>query len=377
MADPAKHTGLKPAWFSMLALLLLFACSQVIDLETGEVGGQVVIFGRITNGSAFNQVSVTRTGSFGQAPIPVSGALVRIISESGAEQVLQERPFDPGIYQSEQSDYKGVVGEAYRLEVEALGQTYNTELQVMPEVIGEDRLDWELVEEENISETGTTTTSHVVKVYGETSFRELPEEFYVRWGIEESYTVFGLVLPRSWFPRYTPEQCYIINDLSEQETFLLDGTKIRTRELGRQLFATRPIDRSFGVKHYFNLIHSAINKETYDYWSRVNDLTTRVGSIFDTPPAPVPGNIISSDADEQVLGFFEVVAIDTARMFLTNNDIRVFWDDPCELNGEEWLPVFTVPIECVICLIEEKIVEETCVFCSKLPNSTLTRPSYF
>ncbi len=377
MTGPQKNSAPKFSWFSIAALFLVFACSQVIDLETNESGGQVVIFGRITNGTSFNQISVARTGSLGQAPQPLSGAVVRIINENGEGQLLREEPREPGVYSPEQRDFKGVEGTGYRLEVEVLGEVYSTALQVMPEVIGEDRLDWELVEEEDISTTGTTTTTHAVKVYGETSFRELPDEFYVRWGIEESYTVFGLILPRSWFPRYTPQQCYIINDLSEQETFLLDGTKIRTPELGRQLFATRPIDRSFGVKHYFNLIHFAINKQTYDYWSKVNNLTTRVGSIFDTPPAPVPGNIVSTNPDEDVLGFFEVVSIDTARMFLTNNDIRVFWDDPCELNGEEWLPVFTVPIECVICLIEEKIVEETCVFCSILPNSTLTRPSYF
>lgn len=377
MTGAQRNMAPRFKWFSIAALLLIFACSQVIDLETNEVGGQVVIFGRITNGTSFNQIAVARTGSLGQAPQPLSGAIVHIISESGEQQLLREEPREPGVYKPEQSDFKGAVGTGYRLEVEVLGQVYSTALQVMPEVIGEDRLDWELVEEEDISETGTSTSTHAIKVYGETSFRELPDEFYVRWGIEESYTVFGLILPRSWFPRYTPQQCYIINDLSEQESFLLDGTKIRTPELGRQLFATRPIDRSFGVKHYFNLIHSAINKETYDYWSRVNAITTRVGSIFDTPPAPVPGNIASDDPDEDVLGFFEVVSVDTARMFLTNNDIRVFWDDPCELNGEEWLPVFTVPIECVICLIEEKIVEETCVFCSILPNSSLTRPSYF
>lgn len=377
MSGLQKNIVPKFSWFSIVALFLVFACSQVIDLETNEKGGQVVIFGRVTNGTSFNQISVSRTGSLGQAPQPLSGAIVRIINENGEEQLLREESRQPGVYSPEESGFKGFEGTAYRLEVEVLGEVYSTALQVMPEVIGEDRLDWELVEEENISTTGTSTSTHAVKIYGETSFRELPDEFYVRWGIEESYTVFGLILPRSWFPRYTPEQCYIINDLSEQETFLLDGTKIRTQELGRQLFATRPIDRSFSVKHYFNLIHSAINKETYDYWSKVNNLTTRVGSIFDTPPAPIPGNIVSTNPDEDVLGFFEVVSIDTARVFLTNNDIRVFWDDPCELNGEEWLPVFTVPIECVICLIDEKIVEETCVFCSKLPNSTLTRPSYF
>ena len=147
--------------------------------------------------------------------------------------------------------------------------------------------------------------------------------------------------------------------------------------MASRLFATRPIDRSFGVKHYFNLIQSAINKETFDYWSRVNSLTTRQGSIFDTPPAPIPGNIKSEDPNEQVFGFFEVADVDTTRMFLTNNDILVWWDDPCELNGPEWLPVFSVPFECVPCLIEERIVEETCIYCSRLPNSSLRRPVYF
>lgn len=356
---------------------LLLACSEVIDLKISEAGGQIIIFGRITNGSSFNQISIARTGSLGQAPQPVSAATVRIISENGEVQPLREMPREPGLYRPEQSDFRGVEGVGYRLEVEVLGRIYTTALQVMPEVIGEDRLDWELVEEEGISTTGTTTITHAVKVYGETSFAELPDEFYVRWGIEESYTVFGLILPRSWFPRYTPQQCFIINDLSEQESFLLDGTKIRTQELGRRLFASRPIDRSFGVRHYFNLIQSAINKETYDYWFKVNELTTRVGSIFDTPPAPVPGNIASDDPDEDVLGFFEVVSVDTTRMVLTNNDIPVFWDDPCDLDAEGRLETFSVPVECVICLIEEKIVEESCVFCSVLPNSTLTRPSYF
>ena len=376
MESKSHHINIRKL-ASTLSLLMLFACSQVIDLPVDQGGGNVVIYGRITDGTFGNVVSVARTTDQGGMPEMLSGAVVKVVSEDGDEAYYLEGWREPGVYRLSESDFRGQVGKAYHLEIEVLGKRYFTDPQVMPEVLGEDRLSWELVKERDISDTGTSVYRDVVKIYGETSFSELPEEFYVRWGIEETYTILGMVLPRSWFPRYTPQQCYIINNLSEQKAFLLDGTKIRNQELGKRLFATRPIDRSFAVKHFFNLIQSAINKETHDYWAKVNSLTVREGSIFDTPPAPVPGNIKSENPDEEVFGFFEVVDVDTARMFMTNNDIRVWWDDPCELNGPEWLPVFTVPFECIPCLIEERIVEETCVYCSRLPNSTLRRPVYF
>ena len=358
--------------------LLLMACSEVIDLPVDQEGGRLVIFGRISNSTEGNQVSISRTTASGELPEPISGARVTIIDENGLEEILRENVLDPGVYRLQGNVLRGQMGTSYRLEVELNGRMYTTELQEMPRVVGEDTIDWELIEEDDISDQGTRTSRFVVNVYGSTTFNELPEEFYVRWNIEEVYTTFGMELPRGWFPRYSPQQCYIINDLSEQEAFLLDGTKIRDQQLGRQLFSSRLLDRSFNVRHFFNLIHSAINKETFEYWSKVNSLTARQGSIFDTPPAEIPGNITSSDPDERVLGFFEVIGVDTARTVLTQNDFPgLVFDDPCELTFEERRPLFSVPFECVQCIIDEGFVEDVCVFCSLLPNSTLSRPSYF
>lgn len=364
-------------YWVMLSLLLLLGCSQVIDLDVEQSGGQIVIFGRITNGTQGNEVFVSRTGDIGQSSEAVSGAIVKVIDGDGLEETLTESQQELGKYLFSGNILEGRVGASYRLEADVAGNQYTTPLQTMQEVIGQDELEWEVLEEKDVSADGVEVSRFVVKVYGSTTFDELPEEFYVRWNIEESYTVFGLLLPIGRFPRYTPQQCYTINDLSQQESVLLDGTRIRTNQLGKQLFATRLVDRSFSVKHYFNLIHFATNREAHEYWSRINQVSARDGSIFDTPPAPVIGNIMSNDPDEEVLGFFEVAAVDTTRIFLTNNDIRVFFNDPCELRGEELIPVFRVPRECIQCLIDERIVEETCIFCNRLPNSTLTRPSYF
>ena len=55
--------------FIILALLLT-CCSEVINLDTDEQGGELVIFGRISNSNIGNYVEVTRTNSSGQAPVP-------------------------------------------------------------------------------------------------------------------------------------------------------------------------------------------------------------------------------------------------------------------------------------------------------------------
>ena len=125
----------KRKWMSFLSLLLLFACSQVIDLEIPQTGGQIVIFGRITNGTSFNQVAVARTAEAGALPEPLSDVLVKIIDENGVEEILQEDPREAGIYTLAGTTLTGVEGTAYQLEVQLGNRTYTTNLQVMPEVL--------------------------------------------------------------------------------------------------------------------------------------------------------------------------------------------------------------------------------------------------
>lgn len=361
---------------SMMLLLAVIGCTEVITLNSESTGGDLVIFGRLTNGTMGNLVSITRTLPDGQDPLPISGAVVRVIDvEGNLTEEYQET--SPGEYELCRDIVQGQVGGVYRLVVELDGKIYTSGLQEMMRVLGRDELRYELDIEEGISNQGVATSEDVVRIFANTTFDNLPEEFYVRWTMEESYTVFGLVLPLSHFPRYTPLQCYIINELSAQDIFLVDGTEIRNVELNNREVAVRPIDRSFETKHYFNIIQMALNKESHEYWQKLQSITVRQGSIFDVPPAAVPGNFTSSDPEEDIFGFFEATAVDTSRLLMTNNDIPLHFLDPCQLTREQWRMLFTVPFECVPCLITEKIVEETCIFCNRFPNSTLFRPSYF
>lgn len=358
-----------------LLILCLASCAEIIDLNNETQGGQLVIAGRITNGGMGNTVEITRTLPNEQAPEFVSGALVKVIDGNGLEEAYAET--SPGQYVLNRNVVQGQVGGVYQLEVQVDGKVYTSSQQEMMPILARDELRFELDIQDEITSTGTAISSDVVRIFANSTLENLPEEFYVRWLMEESYTVTGIELPRSRFPRYSPQVCYIINELSAQDIFLVDGSEIRNVNLNNREVAVRPVDFSFKTRHYFNIIQLGLNKETHDYWQTLQSLTTRQGSIFDTPPAAVPGNIVSSDPTEEVFGFFEAASADTSRLLMTNNDIPLFFLDPCQVDRDDFFRMLRVPFECISCLIEEKITEAECIFCGLLPNSTRVRPSYF
>lgn len=358
-------------------LLLVFSCSEVIELKDNTEGGQVIIYGRISNSTQANEVIISRARGASSAPLPIEGAIVKISDNTGAEEFLQET--SPGHYALERSVISGQFGNSYRLEADIGGQIYSTEFQELMPILSQDEMRYEIGVERDITSSGATVTDDVVRVFVNSTLPDdLPEEFYMRWEIEEAYTVLTAFFPIFWFPRSAPpqDQCFIVNKLGADEIYLLDGTEIRRSELRNRELITRKIDRSFQNKHYFNLIQSRVSKENFDYWEKIRTLTITNGSIFDQVVGPLKGNIKSTDPSEDVFGFFEVVGIDTARLLMTNNDIPVFFRDPCVFQGDLVLPLLTVPFDCFECLIQRKIVDPECAFCSAVPNNS-PRPSYF
>ncbi|MFY0593463.1 DUF4249 family protein [Roseivirga sp.] len=359
----------------LLLVFITFSCAEVIDLKNERTGGQLVIFGRITNGGDGNSVNITRTQEEGLAPLNVSGATVVVIDENGNREQYVES--SPGVYDLGRNLVVGEVGGVYRLEVELDGKTYTSSLQEMMPAIANDELDYELDIAEEITPAGVQVSREVIRIIANSTFETLPEEFYLRWKMEEVYTVTGMLLPLQNFPRYSPLQCYVTNELSAQDIFLVDGTEVRNVQLSNREVAARQLDFSFDKKHYFNIIQFGLNKESHQYWERLQTITTRQGSIFDVAPAAVPGNFTSTDPEEEVFGFFEASSADTTRLLITQNDIPVFFLDPCQVNREDFIRILRVPFECVSCIIEEKIVEAECIYCNLIPNSSLRRPSYF
>jgi len=115
-----------------------------------------------------------------------------------------------------------------------------------------------------------------------------------------------------------------------------------------------------------------------EYWEKLDKTANPVGSIFDTPPSPVQGNIYNiNDPVVAVLGFFEAIVTDTTRRFTLNFDLPTFIK-PCKWDGP---PLNKYPDHCLNCLLptdrDLTRFPDHCLNCQLIPGSSLTKPSYW
>lgn len=352
-------------------MVCLYACSEVIDLNTELLGGQLVVYGRITNGTQGNVITISRTTSAGQQPTPVVGAAVAVSDGSGNTASYVD--VGEGNYQLDHGGLTATPGQSYELSITLPdGSAYASVPEVMPEVSARDSLYAELREIERISDRGVTSTVQVVSIYTDTYITNPRSDLYLKWDVEEVYSFQQAVLPGHNFPFYSRKTCYITNELEQQRVLTYDGSELRASEIRGTLVVDRDIDDSFRGTHYFNLVQQSLTRGAHNFWSGIDQNTNRVGSIFDQPPGAIKSNLYNvNDPAERILGYFEVVATDTARLKITNRLIDRFFSDPCPVDPQ----VNFVPLLCYRCL--ERFFEPECLDCLVLKNSSHDRPSYF
>lgn len=124
-------------FFSASALLLLSACTKVIDVDLNSQDPMIVIEANISDQPGPYTVSITQTVNFSETnSFPtVSGAVVIISDDAGNTETLVET--SAGIYQT--TTTQGVPGRTYYLNVTANGKTYTAQSK-MPALVTLDTL---------------------------------------------------------------------------------------------------------------------------------------------------------------------------------------------------------------------------------------------
>ncbi|MGB3779540.1 MAG: DUF4249 domain-containing protein [Tunicatimonas sp.] len=326
-------------------VLLTNACVEPIAFDTDPVGGQLIVTGRITNAPGGYEITLKRTDQSEAFPVPVNGAQVTLRDDQGQQETFQGQ--GAGVYRTA-GQIQGQPGETYEIEITLFdGTVYRSRPETMSTAIGKDSVYYEVAKEELVSESGVLFEDRVVRAYVDTQLPANAPLLYLKWDVETVYSV--TTINRS--PLGTQiTYCYFYNYPDAQEILLFNRRELpEGNTLKRQLVAAREIDFSFLERHYFNVIQSSLTPGAYDYWNQVGQLSNRTGSVFDTPPGLVSGNIYNvEDAEEPVLGYFETSLVDTARFFLNRQDIPFIIGSTCQ-----------------------------CTACSDLPGVRFDRPSYF
>lgn len=354
--------------FLMVAVMFTTSCVERIDFPLNKGVEKLIVSGQLTNLDEEQFVFLSETTSKDRKPLlsgqyyvlndlprPVSNAGVSLVSDKNEQWSYRE--VEPGKYQLSELFDQAEAGVEYHLEIQIQGKTYLSEPEILPDLVGEDQLSYSF-------------TRGVVDGQPETAFISiqsqvtLPEQvggYYFRWDVDEAYYWNLTFFPNPF--NTPPPDCYVFGFPDPERISLLNGDQInRPGGSSTQIVAERIIDDSFLSRHYFNVRQTSISKSSYDYWRKVRELVNNTGSVFDSPPAPIRGNLSNaSDPNDVVLGYFEVARVSQKRIFTTKADVPYFVSEVCTYTPGKPLERYST----------------TCLSCNAFPNSTNDTPPWW
>lgn len=337
----------------MLAVILS-GCLTPVEIVTDRAGGNVIISGQLSNIQEQSFLDIGFTAESERLPFPVSGALVNLFEDGELISAYVEDDSIPGKYVL--PDYAGVPGKMYHVQIILPDdRIYESLPEKMPDDSGSVSTYYKIEREEFMDNEGILVNRPVVKIFANSILP--PSNRFLMWIVEEVFILIG-----GASGPITPPPCFVTQLADPQFIVLLDRQHLTANEFPDQLLATRQVDFSFMLRHYFVTYQTTLTQEAFEYWRKVHILVGERGSIFDTPPATISGNISNiSDKSERVFGYFQASHQTLHRILLEKQDFPFFLDyhDCTVLSSSTSVP----PPRCYNCLL--------------VRNSSYVRPPWF
>lgn len=257
-----------------LSLLFFSSCQDVIDLEVPDGDIQLIVDGWLTDQEGDKQVLLSYTSNYfdNTQPPSVEGALVVLFNELGPVDTLLEK--EPGKYIT---DYVGEVGQTYHLYIQTEnGEEYESNPETLRYVPAITNIKYEFKEESAFEEEG----------------------YYVSIDTEEP---LGVGDHYRWKQFVNDTFLNTPFDLLYASDEFVDGNPILDFEV-----SIDPLE----LGDHCRVQQLSISEEAYEFFTQLQLKTAFVGSLFDSPPAALKGNIVRiDDPAKQALGYFGVSAL--------------------------------------------------------------------
>ncbi|CAN5456627.1 hypothetical protein BH23BAC3_BH23BAC3_25500 [soil metagenome] len=341
----------------ILLLMIMGGCIDEISFDSEFSENQLVVEGSVHNGPGPYTVHLGETQLGENLPLPLSDATIQLIDSNDNRLAFNE--IEPGKYQTMDESFRGEPGETYHIEIELPdGRSYSSKPETMPLQTASSTVHLEpgFVPERTAS--GGTRDVPVVFVSANTDLPVTEDPIFLKWTVEGLYAYREFDDPSPFAP--PPRTCFITEKINPQNILLFSGTQSGSGQIRDQFLTERRVvvQHKFFIRYYFNVVTTSITEQRYNYWQNVEEMINRSGTIFDVPPATVPGNIKNNNQNGMpALGYFEAVLRDTSREFITSSDFSFFIPDPCGITNTER--------------------HQNCYDCLEIENSTNERPPYF
>jgi hypothetical protein len=343
--------------FAFFILVVTFNnCRDKYEFKKLNLESNLVVDGRIHDGPGPYYLNLGTTNFPDRPANPLTNAIITITDDRGLKELYEE--VGNGRYQLKGTIVNGRPGIGYAIDIRLPnGKVYHSTTEIMPEVPqATDSTYWEVSNEKVVSSEGVVINNVLVNVYLNSQLQISTIPGYFRWGLDEVYSIFPSCLPGKI---ECPHICYVFKPTSTYNIVLVKTTDYPSHStLSNILLQSQGVDYSFAFEHFFNVTQYSMNQSSYQYWTKVQELTMKKGSIFDTPPAIITGNISNeSDGNEIVYGYFEATGQKISRTKVARGNIP-FHQVDCQIYPERTYYRF-------------------CESCTYLPGSTAPQPSWW
>lgn len=333
----------------LVYIIFIFTASCIdpfsVDLEQGEQ--LLTIEGLVTTGPGPHVIKLSRSATYGsvfQGLIrPVQGATMIIQDDQGRVIPLKEDDNKFGTYETP-SSFSAEIGRAYTLQIKLVtGEVYSSskeKVEFVPEI---KKLSIETVQ---IPVKGEILFRSGAQIYAEIEDPGDQNNFYLWRNAPSTYVLetrpdLYILINPGFPPQPAPKPCCFIcyqnETVGNQSVFIAQDdsfngltTKIPVgfiEDNGRRLVNTFRTD----------IRQISISAEAYRFLKLVRQQTETSGSIFDSPPASIRGNMTRIDKPEElVLGYFIAGGETRKRIYIKNSDLtfnqpRAIIPDDCRV----------------------------------------------
>jgi hypothetical protein len=303
---------------AILLCLCLAGCKEEYDPKVKSSEQSVlVVEGVLNSGGSATNIRLTRTYKLDDSAMlrPEIGAQLIVESKNGTQFPLYDMAGN-GNYQIDQLALNP--SDEYRLRISTWdGKQYASDYMPVQNNPPIDSISWKRDEEG-------------VRVFVNTHNPEGNTRYY-RWEFEETWEIrssyYSLYKMVDGYPqdRQIPEEQVYFCWKNFTSSELLIGNTVQLSEdrvSEKLLFRIPAGSEKLGHRYSVLVRQFALTKEAYDFYQLMKKNTESLGSIFDSQPSEITGNIRSlSDPAEKVIGFISVAPSQESRIFISKDEV--------------------------------------------------------
>ena len=316
---------------SLVILLVVNSCIETFDAQTQTFEDTIVIDALLTTELKNHRIIVSRSFLFEeQAAQAEQNAEVTVVDDQGTTYTFEED--QPGVYRSSQA-FAASVQRSYQLEITTSdGRSYRSETVQTPENIGIDEL-VAVRERNDLGEEGVSILLSNSAAAGDSKF--------FRYEYEETYKIIA--------PFWHPFEFVVIDKIacedgdafevvtrpeteerqicynSVKSLDIMQGSTAGLLENNLVRFPVRFLNRNnYIISHRYSILVTQYTQtpEAYSFYQNLNDFSSSESIFSERQPGFLAGNILSENSEEEkVLGYFEVAAVSTQRMYFNYADL--------------------------------------------------------